>query len=288
MEKKIREYVMITLGMFVVELGVYFFIVPSGIIMGTAPGIAMAIQKIIPLSISLLTLIINGIFFTLGRILVGKEFSWRTVYLCAVGSVFLYIFELLYPSGASLTGEYLIDAVIGILLIGAGQAFLFSANASSGGLDIAARIVNKYFHIEFGMAVTIVGVISVCLSYFVSDLKSVILGLLLTYFNGIVVNRFVDGFSRKKRVCIISKNYEQFEDYIIHGINRGVTIYRAIGGYKKEEHPELCTILDNREWAKLRAKIPEIDPDAFVTVASISEVSGIWNKGGMAEHIGMQ
>ena len=170
-----------------------------------------------------------------------------------------------------------LDALSCILIISVGQAMMFNANASSGGLDILGKVLNKYLHVELGKSIAFIGAITVALSLFVYDTKTLVVGFLGTYFNGIVVDEFISGFSKRKRVCILSEQHEKLADYIMHDISRGVTLYEAKGGYDNKPKVEIVTILAKNEYALLMEYIRKNDPKAFVTVSTVSEVVGYWN-----------
>jgi len=189
---------------------------------------------------------------------------------------------LIYPVTESLTGEKWMDMLCCIVIVSAGQTFLFRVNASSGGLDIPAKMMNKYMHVEFGKAVGIVGILTVLTAGFVYDITTVIWGIMGTYLNGRVVDDFIDGFSHKKRVSILSEKSEEIQSFIREDINRGFTLYRAVGGYTKDEREEIVTILAKNEYQRLVTYIRKIDPNAFVTVSTVSDIIGVWNKRGKA------
>ena len=210
-------------------------------------------------------------------VFVGKEFGAKTVYTSLLLPVFLYIFEVLFPNNPSLTNDMTLDALCCVLLISVGQALMFNANASSGGLDIIGKVINKYTHIELGQSIAVVGALTVASSILVYDTKTLVIGFLGTYFNGIVIDSFISGFSRRKRVCILSQHHEQLADYIMHDLHRGVTLYEAKGGYDNSEKLEIVTILAKNEYAQLMEYIRNNDPKAFVTVSTVSEVVGYWN-----------
>ena len=233
--KLLREYAVITAGLFLAALAIYFFMMPSNIIFGSITGLAMLLP------------------------------------------VFLYIFEVLFPNNPSLTNDMTLDALCCVLLISVGQALMFNANASSGGLDIIGKVINKYTHIELGQSIAVVGALTVASSILVYDTKTLVIGFLGTYFNGIVIDSFISGFSRRKRVCILSQHHDQLANYIMHDLHRGVTLYEAKGGYDNSEKLEIVTILAKNEYAQLMEYIRNNDPKAFVTVSTVSEVVGYWN-----------
>ncbi|WP_461813052.1 YitT family protein [Faecalimonas sp.] len=279
MDKKkfIKEYGFITLGIFIISLAVYFFMIPSNVIVGSLSGLVIVLANFIPLPISVMTFILNAVLLVIGFIFIGKEFGAKTVYTSIMLPVFLFLFEKIVPNNKSLTNDILIDTICYILVVSIGLAMLFNANASSGGLDIVAKIVNKYLHIEIGKAMTITGMCVAVSSMLVYGTKEVILSILATYVNGIVIDNFIGGFNRRKRVCILSDHYETVQKFITEELKRGVTLYTAMGGYNKTEKIEVVTILTQNEYGKLLEYLHTVDMRAFVTVSTVNEVIGEWN-----------
>lgn len=279
MDKKkfIREYGIITLGIFIISMAVYFFMIPSNVIVGSLSGLVIVLANFVPLPISVMTFILNAVLLVIGFIFIGKEFGAKTVYTSIMLPVFLFIFEKIVPNNKSLTGDILIDTICYILVVSVGLAMLFNANASSGGLDIVAKIVNKYLHVEIGKAMTITGMCVAISSIFIYGTKEVILSILATYVNGIVIDNFIGGFNRRKRVCILSDHYEVVQKFITEELKRGVTLYTAMGGYNKTERIEIVTILTQNEYGKLLEYLHTVDMRAFVTVSTVNEVIGEWN-----------
>lgn len=279
MDKKkfIREYGIITLGIFIISMAVYFFMIPSNVIVGSLSGLVIVLANFIPLPISVMTFILNAALLIIGFIFIGKEFGAKTVYTSVMLPVFLFVFEKIVPNNKSLTGDILIDTICYVLVVSVGLAMLFNANASSGGLDIVAKIVNKYLHVEIGKAMTITGMCVAVSSILVYGTKEVILSILATYVNGIVIDNFIGGFNRRKRVCILSDHYEVVQKFITEELNRGVTLYTAMGGYNKTERIEVVTILTQNEYGKLLEYLHTVDMRAFVTVSTVNEVIGEWN-----------
>lgn len=273
----IKEYGTVTVGMFIVAVAVFFFMLPSNVVVGSLTGLVMVIANFIPVKISVLTFIFNIVLLIIGYIFVGKEFGGKTVYAAVLLPIFLAIFEIVFPNNQSLTNDILIDTICYLLVVSVGQALLFNINASSGGLDIIAKVMNKYMHIELGKAMSIAGMVTAFTAIFVYDTKTLVLSILATYANGIILDNFIDGYNRRKRVCILSNNHEQIQEFITKELKRGVTLYQAIGGYKKEEKTEIVTILTRSEYASLLNYLHSIDQKAFVTVSTVNEVVGEWN-----------
>lgn len=273
----VKEITVITFAMLIVSSAVYFFMVPSGIVVGSISGLAMVLSQLLHMQMSVITLILNVVLLIVGFIFIGKEFGAKTVYTSMLLPVFLWIFERIVPVTESLTKNSVYDLAAYILIVALGQAMLFNVNASSGGLDVIAKIINKFTHVDIGKAVTISGLITAVTSIFVYDIGTLIVSVLGTYANGIAVDYFIDGFNKKKRICIISDDFEKIQAYIMNDLKRGVTLYRARGGYDKTERTELVTILAPSEYKQLLAYLHKADYQAFVTVYTVNEVIGKWN-----------
>lgn len=275
--KVINEYATVTIGTLIVALAVYFFLIPSNVVVGSLSGLVIVLANFIPIKISVMTFLLNAVLLVVGFLFIGKEFGAKTVYSSVLMPVFLYVFELIFPNNPSLTDDILLDTICYLLVVSVGLAMLFNANASSGGLDIIAKLLNKYFHIELGKAMTMAGMCTAVSSILVYDTKSLVLSILGTYANGIILDNFIDGFNRRKRVCILSTEYQKVQEFIVHTLKRGVTLYPAIGGYNNEEKLELVTILTRNEYAELLSYLHSVDQKAFVTVSTVNEVIGEWN-----------
>lgn len=274
----VKEYAIITAGIFLTAAAVYFFMMPANIVLGSITGLAIVLVNFIPVQVSVMTFILNVFCLVIGFLLVGKEFGAKTVYTSVLLPVFLYVLELLFPNNSSLTNDLLLDTLCCIILISIGQTLMFNANASSGGLDIVAKILNKYFHLELGKGIALAGILTVATTILVYDAKTLIVGILGTYFNGLVLDEYISGFARRKRVCFLSEKYQEIAEYIMHDIKRGVTLYEAKGGYDQSKKVEVQTILTQNEYGQLIDYIHKTDPKAFVTVSTVSEVVGYWNK----------
>ncbi len=280
MKKKLslRESVILIVGMFIVAVAVYYIMMPGGFVLGSLSGLVIVLVNFIPLPVSVLTFIINGILLVIGFLLIGKEFGGKTIIASILLPVYLAIFEKVTPDITSLTGDVLTDMLCYMLTICFGQALLFGINASSGGLDIVAKLLNKYFYMDLGKAVMVAGFVTAATSILVYDRKTLVVSILGTYLSGLVLDHFIDGFHTRKRVCIITADYQAVQDYIVKELHRGVTLYSAYGGLNHEKKTEVVTILEKNEYGKLLTYIHENDPSAFLTVSTVGEVIGEWNR----------
>ena len=265
MKEKILDFIMITLGITIVAAAVFFFMIPSNVSVGSIAALAMIVARYVPFSIATLTFIMNVALLIFGYLFIGKEFGAKTIYTALILPVIMGIFEVVFPNNQSLTNDQTLDVICYICLVSIGQSMLFVRNASSGGLDIVGKFLNKYFHMELGKAVGLAGMVVALCSVLVNDLKTVILSVLGTYFGGIILDHFIFGSTIKKRVCIISKKEQEILDFILHELHSGATKYHAYGTYSDTQHNEINTIVDKSEYLKLMNFITKVDPSAFVT-----------------------
>ena len=272
MKDRIIDFVMITLGVTIVAIAVYFFMVPSNVSVGSITALAMIFARYVTFSISTLTFIMNVAILIFGCVFIGREFGAKTIYCALMLPVILRIFEIVFPNNKSLTNDQTLDVVCYICVVSIGQAMLFVRNASSGGLDIVGKFIHKYFHMELGKAVALAGLVVALLSILVSDTKTVILSVLGTYFGGIILDHFIFGTTIKKRVCIISKKEKEILDFILHDLHSGATKYHAYGTYSDAQYTEINAIVDKNEYLKLMNFITKVDPAAFVTVYAVNEM----------------
>ena len=266
------DFSIITFGAALAAAAIYFFMLPSNVAVGSASALAMVLGNVIPLPVSVLNLIINVVLLIIGFILIGPEFGAKTVYTSIMVPVFMGILELIFPNFQSLTEDPLLDVLCYVLIVGVAMAILFSRNASSGGLDIVAKILNKYFKIELGKAYSFTGIAVALTSIFFFDTKIVVLSVLGTYFGGIVVDHFIFGLNIKRRVCVISPKLDEIVDYIIHDLHSGATLNEITGAYENTPRKEVIAIVDKNEYRKLMDYIRRVDPKAFVTVYSVSDM----------------
>ena len=268
----IKEFSVITVGTLIVAAAVFFFMIPSRVSVGSAAALAMVLSNFVPLSISTITLIMNIGLLAIGFILIGPEFGAKTVYCSVLMPVMLGIFEVFFPSFQSITQDPLLDVICYILVVGVGLSIVFSRNASSGGLDIVAKIMNKYLKMDLGKAMSASGIAVALSSALCYDSKTVVLSILGTYFGGIMIDHFIFGINIKRRVCVISERLEDIIHFVIHDLHSGATLDEIIGAYDRTPRMEMVTIVDKHEYRLLMEYIRQTDPKAFVTVYSVSDM----------------
>ena len=268
----IKETVILTVAVAIIAAAVYFFLVPSHTSVSSISGLGIVLSNFVPLQLSAITMILNVVLLIIGFFTCGREFGVKTVYTSVMLPLFLGLFEIIFPNFGSMTDSQELDVLCYVLVVSVGLSILFNRNASSGGLDIVAKIMNKYLHMELGKAMSLSGMCVALSAALVYDKKTVVLSILGTYFNGIVLDHFIFDHNIKRRVCIITKKEEELRQFIIHDLHSGATIYEAIGAYNIEKRHEIITIVDKGEYQKLMKFINQEDPKAFITVYNVSNM----------------
>ena len=261
--KIFMETVILTVAVAIIAAAVYFFLVPSHTSVSSISGLGIILSNFVPLPLSAITMILNVILLIIGFLTCGREFGVKTVYTSIMLPVFLGIFEKIFPNFGSMTNSQELDVLCYILVVSVGLSILFNRNASSGGLDIVAKIMNKYLHMELGKAMSLSGMCVALSAALVYDKKTVVLSILGTYFNGIVLDHFIFDHNIKRRVCIITKKEEELRNFIIHELH---------GAYNMQKRNEIITIVDKTEYQKLMNFINHEDPLAFITVYNVSDM----------------
>ena len=272
LRQNLKEFGIITVGTTIVAIAVFFFMLPSHVSVGSGAALAMVLSNFIPLSVSTIALIMNVGLLIIGFLLIGPEFGIKTVYCSVLMPVILGIFEWLFPDFQSITQDPLLDVICYILVVGVGLSILFPLNASSGGLDIVAKIMNKYLHLEMGRAMSISGIAVALSSALCYDSKIVVLSVLGTYFGGLLVDHFIFDNNIKRRVCVISPQLDQIVEFVLRDLHSGATLNEIIGAYDGTHRREMITIVDKHEYTRLMDYIRQVDPKAFVTVYAVSDM----------------
>ncbi len=268
----VREYLVITFGAILAACAIFFFMLPSHVAVGSGSALAMVLSNFIPLPVSVLSLLLNIFLLILGFILIGPEFGAKTVYTAILIPLVIGVLEIIFPNFQSLTQDPVLDVICYILLVGLAMAILFSHNASSGGLDIVAKIMNKYLRMDVGKASAVSGIAVALSAAFCYDTKTVVISVLGTYFGGMVVDRFIFGLNIKRRVCVISPKMDEIVQFLLHDLHSGATINEIIGAYDNTVRREVITIVDKQEYRRLMDFVKRVDPKAFVTVYSVNEI----------------
>ena len=267
-----KETIILTVAVAIIAAAVFFFLVPSHTSVSSISGLGIVLSNFFPLPLSSITMVLNVLLLIIGFLTCGKEFGIKTVYTSILLPLFLGLFEFIFPDNTSMTGSQELDVLCYILVVSIGLNILFNRNASSGGLDIVAKIMNKYLHMELGKAMSLSGMCVALSAALVYDKKTVVLSILGTYFNGIILDHFIFNHNIKRRVCIITEKEEELRQFILNDLHSGATIYESIGAYNMQKRNEIITIVDKTEYQKLMNYINHEDPLAFITVYNVSDM----------------
>ena len=268
----LKEVIILTWAVAIIGAAVYFFLVPSHTSVSSISGLGIVLSNFVPLPLSAITMILNVVLLIIGFFTCGREFGAKTIYTSIMLPLFIGLFEKIAPNIKSLTNSQELDVLCYILVVSVGLSILFNRNASSGGLDIVAKIMNKYLNMELGKAMSLSGMCVALSAALVYDKKTVVLSILGTYFNGIVLDHFIFDYNIKRRVCVITEKEEELRKFIIEDLHSGATIYEATGAYNMKKRNEIITIVDKTEYQKLMSYISHQDPKAFVTVYNVSNM----------------
>jgi len=271
-KKTVKEFSLITIGTAIIAAAVFFFATPFHLTLGSVSGLAIILENLIPLRMSTIALILNAVLLLFGFLLIGREFGAKTIYTSLLLPILIGVFERIFPNNTSLTGDAFIDMVCYLFVVSLGQSILFARNASSGGLDVVGKIMNKFLRMDIGKAISLVGMCIAFSSVFVFDMKTVVISVLGTYLNGMVLDHFIFGSNIKRRVCIISSHQDKIVDYVLNTLHSGATLYEAKGAYTNAPISEVIVIVNKQEYRLLMDFVAKTDPKAFVTIYNVNEV----------------
>ncbi|HWR60415.1 MAG TPA: YitT family protein [Clostridia bacterium] len=275
MKKSVTEFIFINFGLLLVAAGIYLFLVPNNLAAGGVSGLSMVINHFVPrLPVGLLMLMMNIVLFIAGIIFIGRGFGFRTIYSSLALSGMIMGFEKLLPLEAPLTGDLFLELIFGILISGAGMGIVFLNNASTGGTDIIAKILNRYFNINIGKGVLMADFFITLAAAFAFGIRTGLYALLGVIINGFVIDSVIEGIETNKQVTIITAKMKEINDFIINTLGRGATIYTARGAYTNEQKDIIIVVLDRKEFIRLRNFIKAIDDKAFITVNKVHETLG--------------
>lgn len=266
--ESIKEFALITIGIFLVAISVVYFFEPNNIAAGGITGLAIVINHYIPfISIGPLVLMMDAILFIVALIVLGAKFGAKTIYSSFLLSTSMWIMQTFIP--INITNDLILATIFGTLISAVGMAIVFNANASTGGTDIIAKILNKFFHIEIGKSLLIVDFLVTLLGAVTFGINIGLYGLLAVIINGVVIDNIIAGFKTKSEITIISEKNKEISKFILDDLERGCTFIKGIGGFTGKDTSILYTVLDRNEFIKLKNKIKEIDKNAFITVGEV-------------------
>ncbi|WP_123053377.1 YitT family protein [Clostridium sp. JN-1] len=275
MKKDIKDIPMLLIAAFLVAFGTYFFLKPCNIAAGGVSGAAIIVNSIFPsIPMGMFMLICEVILFTVGVIVIGPIFGGKTIFCSFSISIIIWIMQKVYPAVKPFSSDTLMQLIFGILICGVGMGIVFNRNASTGGTDIIAKIINKYTKISIGKCILIPDIIIAFIAAIIFGIDKGMYAILGIILNATIIDRVILSLNTYKHVAIISSKGKEIERYIMDELDRSATIYYAKGAYKNNENEVITTILDRKQFLKLKEYILKVDDKAFITVNEVNEVLG--------------
>jgi len=273
--KEFKSYLIITLGVIIVGAGLSFFLIPANLATGGITGLAMVINEVIPtLDFSLILLVLNLILFVVGFLAIGSSFGAKTIYASFLLTGTIFIFDTLFPVSGAIVEDLLVNLIVGIVIQGIGLGIVFNENASTGGTDIIAKVLNLKYHIEMGKSLQIADFVVVVLASFVFGIELAIYALLGIVLNGFIIDNVIEGFNLKISVSVISSKSDEIQKFIVNDLDRGATIYLAKGAYTQESKEIVNSVMNKKEFIRVKNYVKAVDPNAFVMTSNVREVMG--------------
>ena len=271
----LKSYILISIGVLIVALGICFFLIPANLATGGITGLSMIIHDLVPsISIGQILLILNIILFVVGFLSIGKEFGAKTIYASFLLTGTIYLFDTFYKVTEPVVDDLLVNLIVGILIQGVGLGIVFNQEASTGGTDIIAKILNKFFHLDIGKSLLIADFAVVTLAAYSFGIDLAIYAFLGILMNGLIIDTVIEGFNQKLSVSVVSTQSDTIQKFIVDQLERGATIYSAKGAYTMKDKEIVNSIIDKKQFIRLRGFVKAVDPDAFVTVSNVREVLG--------------
>jgi len=272
--KGIKEFILITVGIILVAAGMHYFLIPNNLAAGGVSGLGIILNYYLGISVGLLMIIMNIVLLIIAFIVIGKDFGGKTIYASVGLSGAVWILEKISPMDKPITGDLMLELIFGILISGAGMALVFYQNASTGGTDIIAKILNKFFHLNIGRALLISDFLITILAGVTFGPKIGMYAVLGVMINSYVIDSAIEGFNICKEVIIISTKVDEIRKFIMDELGRGATVYSAKGAFTNETKEVITTVVDSRQFIRLKVFIQNVDKEAFVTIKNVHEALG--------------
>lgn len=273
--KYVKQYVLITLSISIMSVGVYFFKFPNNFVFGGVTGTAALVAKLTPMSASAFSSAANLVLLVVGLIFLGKEFAMTTGYATFVMSVELMVFEKLCPLSGPLSDQPMLDLLFAIALPAIASALLFNVGASSGGTDIIALIVEKYTHIHsIAVALFITDLFMVIAACFVFDLYTALYSFVGLTVKSLVIDAALEKIKMCKAILIVCDEKKPICDFVMRKLMRGATYTPCFGAYTDKPHYIIYTTLTRHEADQLQEFIHKEHLNAFMSMLSTTEVFG--------------
>lgn len=275
MKRLLKTYAVITFGVLILTVGLVLFLIPADLAVGGVTGLAMVINRWFPvIDIGLSLMVMNILLFLLGFWLIGSGFGAKSIYASLALSGAVWLSERFLPITQPFTDDLFINLFFGILISGIGMGIIFYQNASTGGTDIIAKILNQYFHTDIGKSLLAADFLVTLLAMAAFGPKLGLYALLGVIMNGVIIDNVIEGLDSRMKIHIVSLRHEEVAEFITGTLGRGATLYDARGAFTGASKTVIASVMTKREYIKLKQFIREIDPEAFVTISHVKEVFG--------------
>lgn len=265
---------LLTLSSLLIVLGTWLFKYPNNFTFGGITGLSIVLSKALGVSASSLNLIMNIILIVIGIIVLGRDFAGKTIYVCVLSTVGISIMDKLFPILEPLTNEPMLEFIFAVGVPGVASAILFNMDASSGGTDIAAMIVQKYSTLEIGSAIFVVDLIIAVSAFFVFDFQTGLFSITGLLAKTLVIDSAIENFNLCKYFTIVTTNPAPICEYIQQSLHRSATIYKAEGAYSHKEKSVILAVMKRSQAVRLRRHVKTVDPSAFIMITNSSEIIG--------------
>lgn len=272
--EELKSYGIITFGVILVAIALVYFYAPNNLAAGGLSGVALIINHLIPgITMGGMLFVGNAILYIIAFLIIGPEFGLKTIYASFGLSVIIWFMEKFF-SAKAITNDLMLASIFGTILVAVGMAIVFNENASTGGTDIIAKILNKYTTFNIGMSLLMVDFLVTLLAGLIFGLDTGFYALLCVIVNGPMIDKLIAMFNAKKQVTVVSNKNNEIAKYIKNTLERGCTHLKCANPNEGKDKEVIYTVLEKREIGKLKEFIQSIDEDAFVTISHIEDVMG--------------
>ena len=273
-KRKIAEYALITVSIWIMVVGIYFFKFPNNFSFGGVTGFSSVVSRLTGMNASDFTFIVNTGLLVMGFLFLGTDVGIKTVYASMLMSFSLSALDRFVPLAGTITDQPMLELIFAIFLPAVGSAVLFNIGASSGGTDIIAMILKKYSSMNIGTVLMLVDIASVVASYFIFGVETGLFSTIGLAAKSLVIDDVIENINLCKCFNIICDDPKPICDFIINGLNRSATVYHAEGAFTHHDKTVIMTTMKRSQALKLRNYIKRVEPTAFMLISNSSEIIG--------------
>ena len=272
---RVKFFLLLNLGLILTALGIVVFKAPNHFALGGTSGISIIISTLNPgLPVGAIMWIVNAVLVVLGFIFLDRDSMGWTIFSSFALSAYVSLFEQLIPLSAPLTDDTLLELIFAVMLPGIGSAFVFNIGASTGGTDILAMILKKHTSLQIGTALLVADMGIVAWAAILYGPRTGLYCVLGLVAKALVVDQFIESVNTSKVISIIANDPQPIMDYIVRDLHRTATLRYERGGFSGRSFETIVTVLNRHEAAQLRNYVRSLEPNAFMTIVSSSEIIG--------------